>query len=75
MKITIAAGWSGLFHMAFWVGYRIVLVLVIYWLLVLVILVLGQINNEYFYVLLCVNLKGLVVIDEELRRRSGCSAM
>ena len=61
--------------MAFWVGYRIVLVLVIYWLLVLVILVLGQINNEYFYVLLCVNLKGLVVIDEELRRRSGQVAM
>ncbi len=26
---------------------------------------LGQINNEYFYVLLCVNLFGLVVIDEE----------
>ena len=27
--------------------------------------ILGQINNEYFYVLLCVNLKGLVVKDEE----------
>jgi len=32
---------------------------------VIIIALLGQINNEYFYVLLCVNLKGQVYNSDE----------